>query len=269
MTSPNSERSNSCSDEDFLPFECNGCGMFFCKHHRSPHIHCCMQTSSDVEEKPQSVCETKTYICCHKDCSIHELVEVRCPYCEKNFCLKHRHQQAHTCEKLETIEKMTKTAELVKQIQENQAHKIPLKVKGAKSKKLSSKVTLMKLKQRATGDNGLTHSERIYLNVVLPRDGKEMSSALFFSIEWSVGKALDYVAAAVKLANYNNTNTEKKLQMYSGENGIVLPLALTLRQVGERKQEFQLCSGSTVILEYTAKDCALLEHWEEYVNGRV
>uniref|UniRef100_A0A663E3F8 Zinc finger AN1-type containing 1 n=1 Tax=Aquila chrysaetos chrysaetos TaxID=223781 RepID=A0A663E3F8_AQUCH len=83
--------------------------------HRSRDAHGC----SEVNIKNNSVKpdQHRSYPCSYKDCNRKELLPVLCPYCEKHFCLRHRHQSDHECEKLDTPKpRMAATQQLVKQI---------------------------------------------------------------------------------------------------------------------------------------------------------
>ncbi|KAB0398062.1 hypothetical protein E2I00_005402, partial [Balaenoptera physalus] len=85
-----------------------------------------------------------SYPCSFKDCAERELVPVMCPYCGKNFCLRHRHQSDHECEELEIPKSHSKTGETASK-----------RRKGAKNSETAAKVALMKLKMRANGDKSL------------------------------------------------------------------------------------------------------------------
>ncbi|EMP42295.1 AN1-type zinc finger protein 1 [Chelonia mydas] len=61
--------------------------------------------------------EHRSYPCTYKGCNGKELLPVLCPYCKKQFCLRHRHQSDHECEKLDTPKpRMAATQKLVKDI---------------------------------------------------------------------------------------------------------------------------------------------------------
>ncbi|KAL6076262.1 hypothetical protein STEG23_018606, partial [Scotinomys teguina] len=153
----------------------------------------------------------KPYSCSFKDCTEVELVAVICPYCEKNFCLRHRHQSDHGCEKLEIPKpRMAATQKLVKDIIDNKAGGAASKGrKGAKSSGTAAKVALMKLKVHADGDESLPQTERIYFQVYLPKGSKEKSKAMFFCLRWSIGKVVDFAASLAGLRNENNKLTAK------------------------------------------------------------
>ena len=50
-------------------------------------------SSSSVDGATQPL----SYPCSLQACKRREKVEIRCPYCQKVFCLQHRHQPDHSC----------------------------------------------------------------------------------------------------------------------------------------------------------------------------
>ncbi|KAL1786750.1 AN1-type zinc finger protein 1 isoform X1, partial [Sigmodon hispidus] len=86
------------------------------------------------------------------DCTNVELVAVISPYCE-NFCLRHRHQSDHGCEKLEIPKpRMAATQKLVKDVIDTKTGGAVGKGwKGMKTSGTAAKVTVMKLKMQAEG----------------------------------------------------------------------------------------------------------------------
>ncbi|XP_060055524.1 AN1-type zinc finger protein 1 isoform X3 [Erinaceus europaeus] len=198
-----------CRRKDFLPFICDGCSGIFCLEHRSRDSHNCPEVTV-VNERLTSDKPT-SYPCSFKHCSEKELVPVICPYCEKNFCLRHRHQSDHECEKLETPKpRMAATQKLVKEIIDSKSVETTNKRrKGAKNSETATKVALMKLKMHADGDKSLPQTERIYFQVFLPKGSKEKSKPMFFSHQWSIGKVIDFAASLANLKNDNNKSTAK------------------------------------------------------------
>jgi hypothetical protein len=91
----------------------------------------------------------------------------------------------------------------------------------------------MKLKSRATGDKRVPQEERVCFEVIRLDDGQIKSHPLFFSKEWSVGKAVDYCAVVLGLENRNNipsvpvtsvlvvANTVLRLLLFSTETSVV------------------------------------------------
>ncbi|XP_021013715.1 AN1-type zinc finger protein 1 isoform X3 [Mus caroli] len=148
-----------CRQRDFLPFVCDGCSGIFCLEHRSKDSHGCSEVNV-IKERPKAD-EHESYSCSFKGCTEVELVAVICPYCEKNFCLRHRHQSDHDCEKLEVPKpRMAATQKLVRDIVDAKTGGAASKGrKGAKSSGTAAKVALMKLKMHADGDKSLPQKE--------------------------------------------------------------------------------------------------------------
>ncbi|KAM4823811.1 AN1-type zinc finger protein 1 isoform X3 [Urocitellus parryii] len=150
-----------CRQRDFLPFVCDSCSGIFCLEHRSKESHGCPEVTI-INERLKTD-KHKSYPCSFKNCVEKELVAVICPYCEKNFCLRHRHQSDHECEKLEIQKpRMANTQKLVKDIIDSKTGETASKRrKGAKNSETAAKVALMKLKMHADGDKSLPQKLRL------------------------------------------------------------------------------------------------------------
>ncbi|XP_053103165.1 AN1-type zinc finger protein 1 isoform X2 [Hemicordylus capensis] len=209
----------------------------------------------------------KFFMCTYKSCDGKELVPVLCPYCEKPFCLRHRHQVDHECEKLETPKpRMAVTQQLVKDIVDSKKEAtVNKRCRGAKNSETAAKVALMKLKMHACGDKSLPQTERIYFQVFLPKGSKEKSKPMFFCSKWSIGKVIDCAASLASLKNDNNKTTAKKLRLCHTVSGEALPLDHTIASwIGTK--EFSLCNGGSVVLEYLENDLQFLEDAHSYLE---
>ncbi|XP_037058251.1 AN1-type zinc finger protein 1 isoform X2 [Peromyscus leucopus] len=233
--------------------------------HRSKDSHGCPEVNV-IKERPKTD-EHKSYPCSFKDCTEVELVAVICPYCEKNFCLRHRHQSDHGCEKLEIPKpRMAATQKLVKDIIETKAGGAVSKGrKGAKTSGTAAKVALMKLKMHADGDKSLPQTERIYFQVYLPKGSKEKSKAMFFCQRWSIGKVVDFAASLASLRNENNKSTAKKLRLCHVPSGEALPLDHTL-ETWITREDNPLYNGGNVILEYLNDEEQTLKNVDSYLE---
>ncbi|XP_061458265.1 AN1-type zinc finger protein 1 isoform X2 [Rhineura floridana] len=209
----------------------------------------------------------KSFLCTYKGCDGRELVPVLCPYCEKQFCLRHRHQVDHECEKLEIPKpRMAVTQQLVKEIvgSKNEAT-VDKRCRGAKNSETAAKVALMKLKMHACGDKSLPQTERIYFQVFLPKESKEKSQPMFFSSNWSIGRVTDFAASLANLKNDNNKTTAKKLRLCHPVSGEALPLDHTLASWINSKESL-LSNGGNVILEYLDNEVHFLENATSYLE---
>ncbi|XP_054451189.1 AN1-type zinc finger protein 1 [Pteronotus mesoamericanus] len=254
-----------CRKRDFLPFVCDGCSRIFCLEHRSRESHSCSEVTT-IKEKLKSDTH-EPYPCSFKDCVEKELVPVICPYCEKNFCLRHRHQSDHECEKLEISKpQMAATQKLVKDIIDSKTGEIAVKRrKGAKNSATTAMVALMKLKMHAEGDKSLPQTERIYLQVFLPKESKEKSKPMFFCRRWSIGKVIDFAASLASLKNNNNKLAAKKLRLCHMTSGEVLPLDHTLES-WIAKEDCPLYNGGNIVLEYLNEEERFLKNVDSYLE---
>ncbi|XP_022344600.2 AN1-type zinc finger protein 1-like [Crassostrea virginica] len=238
---------DGCKQIDFLPFTCTSCQKVFCLDHKFPDDHSCTEFASDSPHVEYT--GTKGYSCSFTECSARELMPVVCDKCLKNFCLRHRHQNDHKCEKLEEKITPTKTAEHVQQILASKKLDVnPKKPRGKKSSKTAAKVALMKMKLHAVGDTKIPDFDRVYLQVVLPGGAvsKGTTKPLFFSKTWSVGRVIDAVADRAGISNTNNTGSSQKLRLFSMDSGCLLPIDQTVDALLQNETFF---NGGTVILE--------------------
>lgn len=255
---------DSCNLKDFLPFVCDSCSGVYCLEHRSREAHSCPEETVTKESKCPG--GSTSYPCSIEDCKGKELLPVLCPQCKKHFCLAHRHQDDHKCEKLEVQKpRMAATKELVQKILESKDGSKSKGRRGAKNAATAAKVALMKLKLHAAGDKGLPQTERTYFQVYLPKEAKESSRPMFFSSKWSVGKVVDYAASSAGLKNNNNVLTAKKLRLCHPETGQALQMDESLLSLLARS-EAPLHNGGNVILEYLDNECAALEDVSEYIT---
>ncbi|XP_028290428.1 AN1-type zinc finger protein 1 [Gouania willdenowi] len=254
----------SCNIKDYLPFVCDSCSGLFCLEHRSREAHSCPEVS--VKREPVTSCSSTSYTCSVKECRGKEVLPVICPQCEKHFCLAHRHQDDHKCEKLEVQKpRMAATKELVQKIVESKDGSKSKGRRGAKNVATAAKVALMKLKLHATGDKGLPQVERTYFQVYLPKESKVCSQPMFFCSKWSVGKVVDFAASLASLKNNNNVLTAKKLRLCHAQTGEALRMDDTLLSL-LALSESPLYNGGNVILEYLDNDCTGLEDVSDYVE---
>ncbi|XP_035474843.1 AN1-type zinc finger protein 1 isoform X1 [Scophthalmus maximus] len=258
---------DSCNQKDFLPFVCYSCSGVFCLAHRSREDHSCSEDSVNRERmEPRLTGGSTSYPCSFEDCRRKELLPVICPQCEKHFCLVHRHQDDHKCEKLEVQKpRMAATKELVQKIVESKNGSKSKRSKGAKNSATAATVALMKLKLHAAGDKGVPQTERTYFQVYLPKESKDSSQPMFFCSKWSVGKVVDYAASLASLKNNNNVLTAKKLRLCNPQTGEALRMDDTLLTLLAHL-ETPLYNGGNLILEYLDNECRSLGDVSDYIT---
>jgi len=261
----------ACQRLDFLPCECDLCGMVFCKDHAAYDAHCCSKyDSAAVRDKKQSDCTSVSYTCSVNGCNSRELVEIKCDLCGNCYCLAHRHYDDHKCPNVPDVrqEKLPKTTELVNKI----LHAKPATSKplnpaklSAKSAATAAKIALIKLKQQATGDKSIPDADRVFFNVILPLGSHKKSVPMFFSQSWYVGKAVDKAAAAASVSNKNSVAGERRLCMFETSCGRVCPSGLKISSLLDASGDVSLHNGATVILEYAEESVEQLTCLESYM----
>ncbi|XP_031573546.1 AN1-type zinc finger protein 2A-like [Actinia tenebrosa] len=134
----------TCKQLDFLPMQCDACSETFCKDHVRYADHSCEQAYKKVNQVPICpLCHTPVPVprgeqpdikvgehidrdcqsdpavkkrnafvnkCSVKGCKQKELIKVQCESCRENFCLKHRHEQDHSCSSLHTAKPISSTS---------------------------------------------------------------------------------------------------------------------------------------------------------------
>ncbi|XP_061821763.1 AN1-type zinc finger protein 1 isoform X1 [Nerophis lumbriciformis] len=254
----------SCHQKDFLPFVCDSCSGVYCLQHRSREAHSCSEEPVKREASTGSV--VINHPCSFEECKEKQLLPVICPQCEKHFCLAHRHQDDHKCEKLEIQKpRMAATKELVQRIVESKDGSKSKGRKGAKNSATAAKVALMKLKLHAVGDKGLPQTERTYFQVYLPKESEVSSQPMFFCSKWSVGKVVDYAASLASLKNNNNVLAAKKLRLCHPVTGKALRQDDSLHSLLTSPED-PLHNGGNVILEYLDNDSSGLEDVCQYIT---
>nr|KAF6326837.1 zinc finger AN1-type containing 1 [Pipistrellus kuhlii] len=123
----------------------------------------------------------------------------------------------------------------------------------------------MKLKMHAAGEKSLPQTERVYLQVFLPKGSKEKSKPMFFCHRWSVGKVIDFAASLASLRNDNNKSTAKKLRLCHMTSGEALPLDHTL-EAWMAREDCPLYNGGNVVLEYLSEEEQFLEDVDAYLE---
>ncbi|XP_068725613.1 AN1-type zinc finger protein 1-like isoform X1 [Montipora capricornis] len=261
---------NTCQQLDFLPFLCNECSGTFCLKHRTKASHGCSVDSKQENKGSLAKVQEKSGMqCAFDECKSFELMPVVCKHCHYNHCLRHRHQVDHQCSALPQKDSRGSPQELerIQQIIGKDVGKEKQGRGGMRNEIRAAKVSLMRLKCKATGDNSIPQDERIYLRVLLPCGSKEQEVAMFFSKYWTVGKIIDKIAVAARLQNDNNLNTgEKKLRLIHRRTGEVLGLHVQFEHY-QKENDCPLLNGSAVIIEYVDMDCtSLLPHLDKYLT---
>lgn len=262
----------ACKQLDFLPFECDLCGLVFCKDHAAYDAHSCSEyASAAAYGKKQSECTSVSYACSVSGCSSRELVEIKCDLCNNCYCLVHRHYDDHKCNSVTDVqeEKHPKTTELVNKIlSDKPVTSKPLNAAklSAKSAATASKIALIKLKQKATGDKSIPDADRVFFNVIFPLGSHKKSLPMYFCQSWYVGKAVDKAASTAAISNKNNIAGAQRLCMFEGNCGRLCPSGHKISSLLNASGDVSLYNGATVILEYAEENTEQLTSLDTYLS---
>ncbi|KAK3756229.1 hypothetical protein RRG08_035291 [Elysia crispata] len=255
----NCEAAN-CNQLDFLPFVCDACRKVFCLQHKSQDQHKC--TAPVVAQ--QKYHGERSYSCSIVNCEQKELTPIQCQHCGQNFCLSHRTQEDHSCEKLSgRARELTKTAAHVETILAQKQSKPKVAPTNPKAIQMAAKISLMKLKSKASGDAGLPQSERVYFNILLPLQAKKPPLPLFVSQMWSIGRLIDVAAEKASITNRNNTNALQKLGVFHGDTGLRLSPESAIKSLLD-DSSVMLLNGSTLIVENVEDTINVLDNLKLY-----
>lgn len=272
-----------CGQLDFLPFRCESCRSTFCLDHRSETAHKCpragewaRRNTAKENSSPSGTTATATQKpniynsdqCAHLSCKtlIHTLKDpgVRCPECNRQYCLKHRLREEHDCAKIaplgarqgssikpnETIKSMFARVRTWGRDKQQSVATTPLlptlKSKNHNNSPAARAATVNTLKRTAKGDPSVPAEKRLYLHTVGTADSQASeppSSDFYFDSRWKVGRVLDDAARRLRVENVNNRvgGEEARLRLFHVESGEFLEFAET---IGGGKVK----SGDTIVL---------------------
>ncbi|KAL7275895.1 hypothetical protein RUND412_001138 [Rhizina undulata] len=258
-----------CHRLDFLPFVCESCKGTFCLDHRSETAHKCINEgqwasarnkekapsaapSHQQQPKPRNLLEAK---CAHPKCRtvINTTRDpgVNCQQCRRQYCLSHRLQDSHDCDKVKPAEKSSVAAEKARSALDKFKAWTSSTSGAIAEKRTAVKpdgrqiLELAKLRRNAKGDEKIPVEKRVYVHV--EAEAKSTTSKLpsgdyYYSKDWSIGRVLDKAALDLQVANFNNRgdSEEKKLRVFHIEAGRVLSF-------GEKLGDC-VASGNTLVL---------------------
>ena len=266
-----------CNQLDFLPFRCDSCHHTYCLDHRTETSHKCAHAgawaanrrknsigrngttsslSGHLSHKPTLRTATqcsnptcKTFINTTQSQAIH------CPTCNREYCLKHRLRESHSCATLTPLgarpaagptnsEKVKSGFARLKKTW-SAARQEALKPKPKPTSQAARTAALNDLKRNARGDDKVPAEKRVYLHVeaeAASTTSKLPRAEVWFSSEWSVGRVLDDAARRLQVVNENNRaeSEERRLRVYHVEAGRLLEFNEKLGKV--------VVSGNTVVL---------------------
>lgn len=238
---------DGCNQLDFLPFECDACLRIYCLDHRGRTAHGCTDVGSWKGNEPRK--HLPSYQCSSTDCSKAELIQIICNCCLNQFCVAHRLPEDHQCSA------SGNTASVTKAVHSTTYAKVattyakvarPKKTMNPKQQSLAAKVALIKLKQKAAGDDNIPLEYRVFFSIKRPEHGEDLLT--FVSEKWTFGQLLDKAASASGLNNTNNKCLANRLVLRNMHTNSDLDPCVIIRTA---VQEKTVLSGSTLELYYS------------------
>ncbi|KAJ5096188.1 hypothetical protein NUU61_005544 [Penicillium alfredii] len=277
-----------CGQLDFLPFRCESCHSTFCLDHRSETAHKCARagewarrrsgarSSSTANTKENRSAPEKPNIynseqCAHLECKtlIHTLKDpgVRCPDCNRQYCLKHRLREEHDCAKItplgarrpgsntnigaganDTLKGMFARVRSWGRDKQQQAASGTLlpKPKPAANSPAARAARVNTLKRSAKGEASVPTDKRLYLRTVGTADTQAADTPagdFYFDSRWKVGRVLDDAARRLHVENVNNRGggEDARLRVFHVESGDFLEFSEAIG-AGKVRQ------GDTIVL---------------------
>ncbi|CAG8583202.1 4596_t:CDS:2 [Ambispora leptoticha] len=136
----------SCKQLDYLPFKCSYCKNAFCHEHSKPQDHDCPSApqgdgarvptcpicnapvpvnkgedpnirmerhiANDCRPAPKTTSTKPFNSCSVQNCKQRVAVKLLCSGCGKNYCIKHRLEVDHMCEKVKSQNRATSISRL-------------------------------------------------------------------------------------------------------------------------------------------------------------
>ncbi|KAB8267456.1 hypothetical protein BDV30DRAFT_220060 [Aspergillus minisclerotigenes] len=264
-----------CNQLDFLPFRCESCRGTFCLDHRTETSHKCpkagewarrrnaQNASPDTSLPTQKPTIYNSDQCAHLDCKtlINTMKDpgVRCPNCNRQYCLKHRLREEHDCAKITPLggrpaaagananETLRSMFARVRTWGKEKSHAATqsLTPTPKPNSPAARAIQLNTLKKSAKGDANVPADKRLYLHVVGTSDTQRVdppNGDFYFDSRWKVGRVLDDAARRLRVENVNNRADEKeRLRIFHVESGEFLEFS---DAIGAGKVQ----SGHTIVL---------------------
>lgn len=258
-----------CGQLDFLPFKCGSCKATYCLEHRSETAHKCSRAGEWARQREGSNAASESSAptqkptiynsdqCAHVVCKtlINTMKDpgVRCPQCNREYCLKHRLREEHDCAKVvplgarpagnaaaanDTLRSMFSRVRSWGK-DKSQATAAGLTPKPKPNSPAARTAELNGLKRSAKGDPGVPQDRRVYVHVVgtsNTQTNEPPAGNFWFDGRWKVGRVLDDTAKRLHVENLNNrVGEEARLRMFHVESGDFLEFSESLGE-GKVKQ---------------------------------
>ncbi|KAJ1348799.1 AN1-type zinc finger protein 1 [Parelaphostrongylus tenuis] len=202
----------SCSRLDFLPFTCPLCKCCFCSDHRFTH-GCDNLKQVDCQVDGILSNPIRVFMCSFDGCSEAESIRIACPHCEKNYCLKHRYVDEHSCEafrKQSKAHKISVCATTSSSIINKPSVQSKAKPLNETEGKKMDRILIMRLKMNAKIAAEVPPEERLFLFV----EGNDIKDrqAVLVSQKWTIGRC------ASSIRKFIFPNESKSLQIFKEDS---------------------------------------------------
>lgn len=261
-----------CNQLDFLPFRCESCSRTYCLDHRTETAHSCPRAGewaaarrkAAAAQTPSSNTPTvgkpnllTASQCSHTSCKTYintlNSVGVGCQNCNRQYCLKHRLREDHSCStliplgaRLSGLSQAEKAKAALGRLRVwGQAKQAAVLPKPKPSTGASRVLALNALKKTAKGDEKVPMEKRLYLYVEAEANttsSKLPKGEFWYNKDWSIGRMLDAAARHLQVENLNNRveGEEERLRVFHVEQGRMLEFA---------EKSGNVCvNGNTIVL---------------------
>ncbi len=259
----------TCRQRDFLPFCCTACNLKFCLEHRTPAQHACSEEpAAKVSAVECPVCgavvaakgregideavarhmdggckesaAVKAPRCAVGGCRNKDVLRLRCEACRAVTCVSHRAPDQHSCPSVAPVATAAPRGGGGEAAAPSTASRVGARVRALMSSLHSKRkvpASGMVMRQAAAGDAKVPPERRWYAEVQYGLRGK--NGWVFLNSSWSVGKAVDALAAMGGMDNRNDVKEAPKLCLFDLQTGQPLSSLTLLRD---------LPSGTMVLL---------------------
>eukprot|EP00871_Galdieria_phlegrea_P005400 jgi/Galph1/5861/GphlegSOOS_G4493.1 len=231
-----------CNRLDFLPYTCPDCEQVFCGEHRQPTVHNC----TSLKSEKQSVQQLKQLpICSVANCTTISVT--KCLRCNQSLCASHRNPESHKCVEQVKTTKTKLEKKHSRNIFEKLADKLQnhLKAKDKPTSKTATTILQMKAKRNAKGNPEIPLNERVYLQVYVDPNLKNVEPIyLFYNKNMTVGRLLDEVCDMFGIVNRNHESTDSRLVFRLTDSSTALQSSQTLSLLKKKDGFVQLVLGT-------------------------
>lgn len=267
-----------CRRNDYLPFKCSHCDKIVCIDHKTNHgDECPLNTDSFLAP------EVSNSDSLHSRCDYCKKITlnlelVTCTFCEKNYCLSHRHQIQHSCSHLEEVRQQRyqdderrnqirsdALANLKTTSTKNNTNITPKSQSrpfvDPKKLALAKRIRIMSLKQSAKGPPNVLEEDKIFFKVrfehhedlKLSNKSKHDSVIKIFATpRHTLGRIVDWISTELSLINKNNLAGSEELTLCKNDDRSELCWFDNQKTFSDYLDNNQIEDGDDLIIRYRA-----------------